>query len=171
MAGYFRAIQESEAIYRVGFEQLGHLSFNTMKSILKEVRLGTTEPIQVIDITTQVMQLLVDSVVNNGLFTLISSHTTAFVSLNEFEPGLQQDMVEYLDRVAPRGAGYRHDVNPVDGRQNAHSHLAGLFLNPSLSIPVVRGKLLLGGWQSILFIELDGPRETRSVQVQILEVD
>jgi secondary thiamine-phosphate synthase enzyme len=123
------------------------------------------------DITTQVKQLLAGSGVSNGQLTLISSHTTAFVSLNEFEPGLQQDMVEYLDRVAPPGAGYRHDVNPVDGRLNAHSHLAGLFLNPSLSIPIVKGKLLLGGWQSILFIELDGPRETRSVHVQILGVD
>ncbi len=123
------------------------------------------------DITTQVKQLLAGSGVSNGQLTLISSHTTAFVSLNEFEPGLQQDMVEYLDRVAPPGAGYRHDVNPVDGRLNAHSHLAGLFLNPSLSIPIVKGKLLLGGWQSILFIELDGPRETRSLHVQILGVD
>ena len=142
-----------------------------MKSVLKKVRLGTTEPIQIMDITTQVKQLLADSGVSNGQLTLISSHTTAFVSLNEFEPGLQQDMVEYLGRVAPPGAGYRHDVNPVDGRLNAHSHLAGLFLNPSLSIPIVKGKLLLGGWQSILFIELDGPRETRSLHVQILGVD
>ena len=142
-----------------------------MKSVLKKVRLGTTEPIQVMDITAQIKQLLAESGVSNGQLTLISSHTTAFVSLNEFEPGLQQDMVEYLDRVAPPGAGYRHDVNPVDGRLNAHSHLAGLFLNPSLSIPIVKGKLLLGGWQSILFIELDGPRETRSVHVQILGVD
>ena len=142
-----------------------------MKIVLQEVRLGTTEPIQVMDITTQVKQLLAGSGVSNGQLTLISSHTTAFVSLNEFEPGLQQDMVEYLDRVAPPGAGYRHDVNPVDGRLNAHSHLAGLFLNPSLTIPIVKGRLLLGGWQSILFIELDGPRETRSVHVQILGVD
>lgn len=142
-----------------------------MKIVLQEVRLGTTEPIQVMDITTQVKQLLAGSGVSNGQLTLISSHTTAFVSLNEFEPGLQQDMVEYLDRVAPPGAGYRHDVNPVDGRLNAHSHLAGLFLNPSLSIPIVKGKLVLGGWQSILFIELDGPRETRSLHVQILGVD
>jgi len=123
------------------------------------------------DITAQIKQLLAESRVSNGQLTLISSHTTAFVSLNEFEPGLQQDMVEYLDRVAPPGAGYRHDDNPVDGRLNAHSHLAGLLLNPSLTIPIVKGRLLLGGWQSILFIELDGPRETRSLHVQILGVD
>ncbi|MFZ1539490.1 MAG: secondary thiamine-phosphate synthase enzyme YjbQ [Chromatiaceae bacterium] len=138
-----------------------------MKSVLKEVRLATNEPIQVIDITSQVKDLLVLSKVRNGLLTLISSHTTAFVSLNECESGLQQDMVDYLDRVAPGGAGYRHDVNPVDGRQNAHAHLAGLFLSPSVSIPVVSGGLLLGDWQSILFIELDGPREMRTVHVHI----
>ena len=142
-----------------------------MKSVLKEVRLGTTEPIQIIDITNRVKHLLAESTSSNGLLTLISSHTTAFVSLNEFEPGLQQDMVEFLDRVAPPGAGYRHDVNPVDGRLNAHAHLAGLFMNPSLSIPVVKGELLLGGWQSILFVELDGPRETRSLQLHLLGVE
>ena len=141
-----------------------------MKSVLKKVRLGTTEPIQVMDITPQIKQLLAESGVSNGQLTLISSHTTAFVSLNEFEPGLQQDMVEFLDRVAPPGAGYRHDVNPVDGRLNAHAHLAGLFMNPSLSIPIVKGKLLLGDWQSILFVELDGPRENRSLHLQFLGI-
>lgn len=141
-----------------------------MKTILTEIRLETTEPIQIIDISHQVKELLFRSQVGEGLLTLISSHTTAFVSLNECEPGLQQDMVDFLVRVAPRGASYRHDVNPVDGRQNAHSHLAGLFLSPSVSIPVVGGGLLMGDWQSILFIELDGPRAMRSVHVHIIGV-
>ena len=139
-----------------------------MQIALREIRIGTHAPIQVIDISAQVRALLDESGVKEGLLTLISSHTTAFVSLNESEPRLHEDMVDFLTRLAPREAGYRHDVSPVDDRHNAHSHLLGLFMTASQSIPIVRGELLLGGWQAILFIELDGPRACRTVQVQIL---
>jgi secondary thiamine-phosphate synthase enzyme len=61
----------------------------------------------------------------------------------------------------------RHNFNPVDGRLNAHSHLLGLFMNASETIPIAQGELLLGQWQSIFFIELDGPREERILRVQI----
>lgn len=132
------------------------------------LRLRTSDPIQVIDITPQVRALVEESGVGDGLLTVISSHTTAFVNLNESEARLGEDMVEFLSRFAPKGAGYRHDVQPVDDRPNAHAHLAGLFMNASASIPIRAGRLLLGGWQSILFVELDGPREAREVQVQIL---
>jgi secondary thiamine-phosphate synthase enzyme len=56
----------------------------------------------------------------------------------------------------------------VDDRDNAHSHLLGLFLNASETIPVAGGELVMGGWQSIFFIELDGPRERREVRLQLL---
>lgn len=139
-----------------------------MKFLLSQISLATKEPVQVVDITENVRALLDESGISRGLVTLISNHTTAFICVNEREIELQRDMVEFLTRVAPRGAGYRHDVHPVDDRQNAHAHLAGLFMNASEGIPVTDGRLLLGDWQSILFIELDGPREVRSVHVQIL---
>ena len=139
-----------------------------MKFSLSEISLATTEPIQVVDITERVKVSLDESGISQGLLTLISNHTTAFICVNEREIELQRDMVEFLTRVAPRGAGYRHDVHPVDDRQNAHAHLAGLFMNASEGIPVTDGRLLLGDWQSILFIELDGPRQARSVHVQII---
>ncbi len=139
-----------------------------MKFFLSKLHLVTTEPIQVLDITAQVIGLLEQSGVRNGLLTLISNHTTAFVNLNELESNLQRDMVEFLRRVAPAGGNYRHDEDPVDDRPNAHAHLAGLFMNATESIPVTDGRLLLGGWQSILFVDLDGPREARTVHVHIL---
>jgi len=146
----------------------GRAVLSTMKFSLSEISLATTERIQVVDITEKVRKLLDESGISQGLLTLISNHTTAFVGVNEREIELQRDMVEFLSKVAPRGAGYRHDVHPVDDRQNAHAHLAGLFMNASESIPVTDGRLLLGHWQSILFFELDGPREARIIHAQIL---
>ena len=105
--------------------------------------------------------------IQNGQMTICSTHTTAFVALNESEPLLQRDMIDFLTVLVPCDATYRHNLNPVDGRPNAHSHLLGLFMNASETILVSNGELLLGGWQSVFFIELDGPREERTLRVQL----
>ncbi|MGB5736721.1 MAG: secondary thiamine-phosphate synthase enzyme YjbQ [Thiohalocapsa sp.] len=139
-----------------------------MHSTLDSITLATTEPIQVIDITQQLRERLAESGLRNGLVTLISRHTTARVNLNEHEAQLQRDMVTFLKRLVPRDGNYLHNLAPVDDRDNAHAHLLGLFMNASESIPVVNGELLLGGWQSVFFIELDGPRERRSVTLQFI---
>lgn len=129
--------------------------------------IATSAPIQIVDVSDRVKGVLEAYPIRNGQLTITSSHTTAFVALNEKEPKLQQDMLDFLSGLAPPGLAYRHDVDPVDGRPNAHSHLIGLFMNASESILVSGGKLLLGEWQSIFFIELDGPRSERMLRVQI----
>ena len=139
-----------------------------MQSTLDNIVLRTVEPIQVVDITAQVRERLAASRLHTGLVTLISRHTTARVNLNENEAQLHRDMVTFLKRMVPRDGDYLHNLAPVDDRDNAHAHLLGLFMNASESIPVVDGELLLGGWQSVFFVELDGPRETRSVTLQFL---
>ncbi|AHF04693.1 hypothetical protein MARPU_13220 [Marichromatium purpuratum 984] len=133
----------------------------------RRLSLRTTAPIEIIDITAEVQATFARESIRAGTVTLHSPHTTAFVSLNERETMLQQDMLEFLTRLAPKGAGYGHDRAPVDGRENAHAHLIGLFMNASESIPVDNGELLLGRWQSIFFVELDGPREARTLNIQI----
>ena len=81
---------------------------------------------------------------------------------------LQRDMVKFLTDLVPRNGDYLHNRNPVDGRDNAHAHLMGLFMNATETVPISGGQLLLGGWQSIFFIELDGPRPKRQVLLQFL---
>lgn len=139
-----------------------------MKFSRHQIVLTTTEPIQVIDITAQVQALVAESGVGEGLLTLICPHTTARLNLNEREAMLQRDMVTFLKRLVPRDGDYLHNLQPVDGRDNAHAHLLGLFMNASEGLPIVAGRPWLGGWQSIFFIELDGPRAQREVRVQIL---
>jgi secondary thiamine-phosphate synthase enzyme len=132
------------------------------------VILPTHQPIEIIDITAVVRSLFERAQISRGQVTLFSPHTTAFVCLNEKEQMLQRDMLGFLSRLVPSSPEFLHNRDPVDGRLNAHSHLLGLFMNASETIPVVEGHLLLGGWQSIFFVELDGPREERRIQVQII---
>jgi secondary thiamine-phosphate synthase enzyme len=139
-----------------------------MKISHHELPLATEAPIQIVDVTQPVRDLFARSNIRNGLVTLISRHTTAYVNLNEREPMLQQDMLTHLKRLVPRDGDYRHNENPVDGRDNAHAHLMGLFMNASETIPIVDGELCLGRWQSIFFIELDGPRAERRLSVHFM---
>jgi secondary thiamine-phosphate synthase enzyme len=127
----------------------------------------TLRPVDVIDITNEVRDALESSGFREGTVTILSRHSTAYVNINEKEPQLVQDMVTFLKRLVPKDGDYLHNINPIDGRDNAHSHLMGLFMNCSETIPFTDGKLLLGKWQSIFLIELDGPRPERNVLVQI----
>ncbi len=127
----------------------------------------TTQPIDIIDITENVRSILDESGLRQGTVTVLSRHTTACVNINEREPHLVQDMVTFLKRLVPRDGDYLHNLNPIDGRDNAHAHLIGLFMNSSETIPFADGQLLLGQWQSIFLVELDGPRPERQVLVQI----
>jgi secondary thiamine-phosphate synthase enzyme len=131
------------------------------------ILLRTREPIEIIDVTSMVGARLEASGLRHGQVTLFSSHTTAYVCLNEKETMLQRDMLDFLQRLVPARAGYGHDRDPLDGRLNAHAHLLGLFMNASETIPVVDGRMVLGGWQSIFFVELDGPRDERRLLVHL----
>lgn len=139
-----------------------------MKIVHDEIRLVTHEPIEIIDVTEQVARCCHDSGIQAGLVTLLSRHTTAFVNLNEREPELQADMLAYLKRAVPRDGDYRHNVVAMDGRDNAHAHLLGLSMHASETIPIQGGRLMLGEWQSVFFVELDGPRACRVLSLQFL---
>ncbi|MBF0587450.1 YjbQ family protein [Prosthecochloris sp. N3] len=138
-----------------------------MAFVTKTIRRETTEPVQVIDITDEVKEIVANCGITEGQLTVISQHTTAFVNINEQEPRLMEDMVTFLKRLVPRDGNYAHNIAPVDGRDNAHSHLMGLFMNTSETIPFSDGKLMLGTWQSVFLIELDGPRKERKVLLHL----
>jgi len=139
-----------------------------MKVITRTLRLATVDAIALIDISADVDRLFQSCGLRDGVLTLMSPHTTAHINLNEREPQLQQDMLDFLMRLVERDGDYRHNRAPVDGRDNAHSHLMGLLMNATESVPFADGKLLLGAWQSVFFVELDGPRAERQVHLQLL---
>jgi secondary thiamine-phosphate synthase enzyme len=128
----------------------------------------TSQPLEFVDLTAAVRAWVRATGVAEGLCTVTSPHTTARITRNEREPGLQQDMVRFLARLAPREDGYEHDLHPVDHRRNAHAHLLGLLMPAGESIAVVGGDLQLGDWQALFLVELDGPRARRDVHLQLL---
>ena len=138
------------------------------------LKVDTKDAPQLIDITDWVKGCVAVSKVSNGIVLVYSRHTTAAVKINENEPLLIEDMAEFLERIAPRDAYYRHNdfsirtVNMTeDESPNAHAHLQHLMLGCSETIPLIDGKIPFGQWQSIFFIELDHPRP-REVMVQIV---
>jgi len=139
-----------------------------MKCKQDSIEIASGAPLQLIDITERVRERVAAAGLRDGLVTVLSRHTTARVNLNEREERLQRDMVAFLERMAPADGDYGHNLDTVDGRPNAHSHLLGLFVNASESIPVRDGALVLGEWQSLFFVELDGPRPRRQVLLQLL---
>ncbi|MDQ2054603.1 secondary thiamine-phosphate synthase enzyme YjbQ [Halobellus sp. H-GB7] len=123
------------------------------------IQVSTSERVAVVDVTAKVAQAVPDDV-DRGVCTAFVPHTTAGVVVNENETRLLGDVERALDRIVPREGGYEHDT--ID--DNADAHLRAMLLGESVSVPVVDGELDLGTWQSVLFVECDGPR-TRSLEV------
>ena len=130
------------------------------------IQIPTCRPHELIDLTDRVQSFVSDAALRTGVINVQTMHTTSAVVVNEHEPLLLTDFEALLERTAPQGACYRHDdlvlrtVNLTDGeRANGHAHCRALFLPSAVSLNVVKGRLVLGQWQRIFFVELDGPRE------------
>jgi len=112
-----------------------------------------------IDLTARVADIVAEARVEEGLCNVYVTHATAAIVINENDdPNVCVDALDLLDRLIPAGV-WRHDK--VDG--NAASHIQAMILGPSETIPVRGGKLLLGTWQAVMLVELDGPRDRRIV--------
>ncbi len=128
------------------------------------IEIRTSKRVEIVDITSEVQKEVEKSGVKDGIAVVYTQHTTTAVIINENESGLREDIVFVLDKLIPRGAGYMHDT--IDN--NADSHLRAIFLGNSVVVPITNGRLDLGTWQRIMFVELDGPR-TRRVVVKVIE--
>ena len=145
-----------------------------MRALTRLVSILTERHIEFVDVTDQVMQCLAESGINDGFAVVFSRHTTAGIRINEHEPLLLEDMARTLTQLAPAEATYRHDdfsmrtVNLTENeRVNGHSHCRSLLLGASETVPVLGGALLLGRWQRIFLVELDGPSE-REIIIQLV---
>jgi secondary thiamine-phosphate synthase enzyme len=121
-------------------------------------------------ITSKIKDILDFTDIQNGQVLVFSRHTTTAIAINEDEERLLEDIKTYLRKLAPETDKYLHNdlhlrIVPEDEPINAHSHLMAMTLSTSEVIPIVDGKLALGTWQSVLFLELDGPR-TRTLSLQ-----
>jgi secondary thiamine-phosphate synthase enzyme len=118
------------------------------------------------DLTAAVSRCVARSGVRTGLVHVFNVGSTAAVGLIEFEPGLQKDLPEALDRLLPPSRAYGHEQAWHDG--NGHSHLQATLLRQELTIPVGEGQPLLGTWQQLFLLECDVRPRQRAVVVTVL---
>ena len=133
----------------------------------RHVRLpiSTTQPTQFVDLTDQLQRLVADATLGVGIVNVQTLHTTTGVVVNEHEPLLLTDFQSMLEAAAPADGRYRHDdsvlrtVNlTAEERANGHAHCRALLLPTSAALNISRGRLVLGRWQRVFFVELDGPQ-------------
>ncbi|HLW63815.1 MAG TPA: secondary thiamine-phosphate synthase enzyme YjbQ [Gemmataceae bacterium] len=118
------------------------------------------------DITQRVQAIVSNSGIHTGIVQVFHLGSTAAVGIVEFEPGLQQDIPDLLDRLIPASRNYGHEQTWHDG--NGHSHLQATLLGQGLTVPVKDGKLWLGTWQQIFLLECDIHARERAVAVTVV---
>jgi secondary thiamine-phosphate synthase enzyme len=119
----------------------------------------------IIDITPKVNGVLKNSKIENGLVTVFCPGSTGAVTTIEYESGVLQDLKKAIERIAPSDIPYDHDKRWGDG--NGFSHVRAALMKPSLTIPLIKGKLSLGTWQQIVFIDFDNRRRDRNILVHL----
>lgn len=139
-----------------------------MVVISKSLKLNSSSKFQIIDITSDIVAILNEinneNKINEGIVNIFTKHSTSAICVNENEKGLLNDFEKVLKDLVKEKDNYKHDF--IDN--NAASHIRAFFLGSSETIPIVDGRLDLGTWQSIFFIELDGPRSNRTIDLTFI---
>jgi len=125
----------------------------------RELTYRTRQQYDTVDLTADVAQVVAAAGVDEGLCSVYVPHATAAVVINENDdPNLCTDLLDALAKLVPEGV-WRHDR--VD--HNGAAHIKAAILGPGETVPVRGGRLLLGTWQALMLVELDGPRQRRVV--------
>jgi secondary thiamine-phosphate synthase enzyme len=132
----------------------------------QEISLRTRGHRDMHDLTGQVASVVAASGIQAGVVNVFNVGSTAALGTIEFEPGLEQDLPDILDKLIPPSRSYGHEQAWHDG--NGHSHLQATLLGPSLTVPVAAGKLVLGTWQQIFHLECDVRGRERSVVITVI---
>ena len=132
-----------------------------------EIRVQTRGHDHVVDLTAKVAACVAAGTLRAGTVTVFVVGSTAGITTTEFEPGLaEHDLAAGFERVAPRGAAYRHEATWHD--DNGHAHVRASLLGPSITVPLIDGQMPLGAWQQIVLIDFDTRPRDRRVIVQVV---
>lgn len=127
------------------------------------IELGTKGFTDIVDITGEVERAVADSGIRHGIACIANPGSTAGITTIEFEPGAVADLKHALERLAPQRAKYEHDTTWGDG--NGFAHLRSALLGTSRAFPVRDGRLVLGTWQQIVFLDFDNRPRRRTLVV------
>ncbi len=132
-----------------------------------EMRIKTSGNCEVVNITEQVGGAVARSDIRDGAVTVFNIGSTAGITTTEYEPGLANyDLKAAFEKLAPENARYEHEETWHD--DNGHAHVRATLLGPSLSVPIVAGRLTLGTWQQIILVDFDTRPRTRTIICQII---
>lgn len=126
-----------------------------------KITFSTAGEIQFVDLSEKVQQAVSKSAVENGIVHVFAPHATGILMLTENDPALLKDIKGLLEELAPINRDYNHP-------SNAHAHLRSILFPPDKTLPIVNGRVELGTWQSLLFVETDVYPRERSVTIQVL---
>jgi len=130
------------------------------------ISLSTKGFTDILDITHHVDGVIGRSKIENGLVTVFSSGSTGAVTTIEYESGVLRDLQKVIEKIVPSNIPYEHDKRWGDG--NGFSHVRAALMKPSITIPLINGKLTLGTWQQIVFIDFDNRRRERNILIHII---
>lgn len=137
------------------------MSTKTSKYTFKTSGDGT-----IVNLTEEIELLVEKNDIGRGLVNVFVPGSTGAVTTIEYEPGLAKDMPEMFERLIPSNRSYHHDMTWGDA--NGFSHLRASLIGPSLTIPVAEGRLQLGTWQQVVFLEFDNRPRQRTVIITIM---
>ena len=142
-----------------------------LKMFSRTLKVVTDSRVELYNVTDKIKDLVKSSGVKAGFLVLSTLHTTTALFINEFQAALMADVKNFLERLANREHGYLHNCEDCSDceRKNAEAHIRALVLGHNVTLPIQNGEIPLGQWQSILFAELDGPRE-RNVTAQVIGI-
>lgn len=139
------------------------IKYEELQNRLYRLSLQTTAHTQMVNITRQVQEIVNSSGVTNGLCMVYVPHTTAALTINEnTDPDVQTDFIKEINKIVPWEDGYLH----AEG--NAAAHLKASIMGFSETVIIQNGRLLLGTWQALYFLEYDGGRN-RTIYVKLLQ--
>lgn len=120
---------------------------------------------EIIDITYRVQEIVSASGLTEGNVLIFAPGSTSGITTIEYEPGLLKDYPQFMERLIPSNKSYHHDETWGDG--NGYAHLRSALQGNSFTVPFMNGKLLLGTWQQIIFIDFDNRSRRRNIIVQV----
>ncbi|MAT99055.1 MAG: secondary thiamine-phosphate synthase enzyme [Anaerolineaceae bacterium] len=137
-----------------------------MSVTTQTIQLQTEGNADVLDITSQVVQAVKVSELHDGIVTIFCPSATSALTTIEYESGCISDLRRLFDEIVDPDRHYAHNARWHDG--NGHSHVRAALLGPSLTVPVVNGRLTLGTWQQIIYVDFDNRPRQRELIVQLL---
>ena len=131
-----------------------------MKTFTEYIHIKTKNEKEIVNITGQVEDIVSQSGIKDGMALVSAMHITASIFVNDEEPGIKADLMEWAEKIAPDLPDYRHHRT---GEDNGDAHLKSLLFNHEIIIPITNGKPDFGPWQQIFYGEWDGQRQKRII--------